>query len=224
MEKRSFWSKMRGWMKRHPIWTAVIVIVFIIISLLGQREQSTQTEKVVGEAETGGEEAKVETKEISEEVTFSKSINDPAEDCISVQSGKSIICDKGVDIIAANIEQKNGIATIDIELAGDIPSSKNELKIGELGAETYQYQVWIEMNGKWSSVLFGDVTDTLGVSGGCGVSAISCDDSQVTFSINGKKAKIIGPLKSEIAKFKIKTLYQSASLDKDDISDEAEIQ
>lgn len=153
-------------------------------------------------------------------ISFSKSINDASEDCISLQTSSSIKCDKAVDIISADINHKDEIITVEIELAGKVPSSKYELETGELGAETYQYKIFIKKDGKWKSILFGDVTDTLGISGGCGYShPDSCVDSQVDFSVNNNKVKIVGPLKSKIDKIKIETLYQPGSLDEDDMED-----
>ncbi|MCD4666978.1 hypothetical protein K8R47_04190 [archaeon] len=110
---------------------------------------------------------------------------------------------------------------MDIELAGDVPL-QDELKVGDLGTETYQYQVWAKINEKWSNVLFGDITDTLGVSGGCGFNTISCDNSQVDFSVIGNSVKITGPLILQITQFRIKTLYESGSMEEDDVIDDVE--
>jgi len=159
--------------------------------------------------------------------------NDAINDCVSSQSGETIACNAAVDIVSASIEQNNGIVDIEIELVGEVPPV-NKLKEVEVFPnaflpEIYQYEVWAEINGKWSSVLFGDRrADTKETEGGCGTSYLldatlgSCQDSQVEFSINKNIVKIKGPLNVPISKFRVTTLYESGSLDKDNIIDTAE--
>ena len=182
-----------------------------------------------------------ETKEISKGATFSKSINDPADDCIGSQTGDVIECNKAVDIISVGIEQKNKIITVDIELAGNLPSVSElkevESSVGIILPELYQYTIDIKIDGNWRTVLFGDMrADTKKSEGACGSIYIfksnilgACKDSQVKFLINENKVQIVGPLNIPIDNFRITTLYEEPFLgkegifvDKDDIIDEVE--
>lgn len=163
----------------------------------------------------------------SEETEFSKFITDAKGDC------ESTPCKEGIDIISASLNQKNGFATVIIELSGNVPSASElkEIKDEEYGLlwpEIYQYVIYVKVNGAWVDVLFGDVrADTKKAEGGCGVSYLvkknigTCEDSQVSFLIEKNKVTISGPLKPEITAFRIKTLYE-ASVDDDSVTDMAE--
>jgi len=208
-------EKIKSFAKKHPVWSVIIVLVVIgfIGSLFSSPDNTQQNTNAQPQKEV---------------IKFSGSITDNLGDCESSQSGDSIQCKGAVDITSANLNQENGLATLTINVAENVPSA-NELKQGDLLSESYQYQLWVKSNDKWLSVLFGDVrADTKKSEGGCGASYFaggdigSCDDSQVDFSIEGNIITIKGPLQQKITNFRIKTLYQSASMDEDDITDVAE--
>jgi len=208
-------AENKFWFRRHPIWTVIIVLV--VIGFIGSLFSPSETS-----------EKKEPQAPVKEEIKFSGSITDSSGDCKSSQSGEPITCKGAVDITSSTLNQENGLATVIINLAGNVPSA-SELKEGDILAESYQYQLWVKSNGKWLSVLFGDVrADTKKSEGGCGASYFaggnigSCDDSQVDFSIEGSKVTIKGPLQPKITNFRIKTLYESSSMDEDDIIDEVE--
>lgn len=209
-------EKINSFAKKHPIWS--IIIVLIIIGFIGSLFDSSDTNT----------NSQATTTTQQEEIKFSDSLTDSEGDCESSQTGNPIQCNGAVDITSASLNQENGLATVSIVVAENVPSA-DELKQGDILLESYQYQLWVKSNDKWLSVLFGDVrADTKKSEGGCGASYFaggnigSCDDSQVDFSISGNTITIKGPLQQKITHFRIKTLYQSDSMDEDDIIDVAE--
>jgi len=203
--------KKKNWFKEHPVLTGIIgiVMLFIIIGMFSGNDSPKETPKIQ-----------------DKEIKFSKSITDPSGDC------EGALCKKGIDIISASLNQKNGFATAIIELSGNIPSASElkEIKDEEydlLWPEIYQYVVYAKINGEWIDILFGDIrADTKKAEGGCGTSYIVrknigiCDDSQVSFLIEGNKVTISGPLKPEIIAFRIGTLYEASV--EDSVTDIAE--
>jgi len=208
-----------NWIKKHPVWSGVIgvFLLFILIGIFSGGDNSSTTN----------------TQPAKEEIKFSGSITDNSGDCESSQSGNPIQCKGAVDITSATLIQENGLATVTINLAEDIPAVSELKEIEDenyiFWPEIYQYVLSVRINNEWKDVLFGDLrADTKKAEGGCGPIYIvdknigSCDDSQVTFLVEGNKITIKGPLQPKITDFKIETLYEAPSMEEDNIIDVAE--
>ena len=217
-------------MKKIIFILSILILLISCTNTSSNRDAESGIEKITMPIE---EETIIsEEKVIVEPVKFSKSSIDVTNDLISLHSEKIVNYNSAIDIVSARINQTNGVVIVNIELSGDVSNLKNELRIGDFGmSESYQYQLWVEIDDNWESMLFGDITDVLGVTGGCGASYFTgsnihsfkenyCENSQVYFTINKNKIVIKGPLKSRITNFNIKTLYQSGTLTESDLMDE----
>lgn len=186
-----------------------LIIVLILISGCGQ-EVEEQTEKGV------------ETEKPSNEITFSKSLNDPTEDCISQQTSNPINCNKAIDIISANLKQENNKLTAEITLSGSLPKS-SELKEGEILSESYEYSITMNFESKPKESWYGAIAKE-GISGGCVYYTFDeiCN-KDINVQIIGNKIILKGDLSNKIQSWEVKAIYGSSSLDEDDIEDVLEI-